>query len=202
MEAPLYTQAKPGRQRGHGGDRDRTDDPLLAKQVLSQLSYAPKVEITSASQEPAPHAHTDHASRHPGNSLFAKGEKRMGQGGLEPPTPRLSSVCSNQLSYWPPRSINTTRGGAQSRDQMNTTILIPSGMRGRRLPTSSRRQTSINPDTDASAPSWKWWMKSRWPSEHPDPSSEEPGRPTDIDRGWLAYILGAIKCPKTLNAHP
>lgn len=25
----------------------------------------------------------------------------MGQGGLEPPTPRLSSVCSNQLSYWP-----------------------------------------------------------------------------------------------------
>ena len=28
--------------------------------------------------------------------------KEMGQGGLEPPTPRLSSVCSNQLSYWPP----------------------------------------------------------------------------------------------------
>jgi hypothetical protein len=28
----------------------------------------------------------------------------VGQGGFEPPTPRLSSVCSNQLSYWP----NTT----------------------------------------------------------------------------------------------
>ena len=25
-----------------GGERDRTDDPLLAKQVLSQLSYTPK----------------------------------------------------------------------------------------------------------------------------------------------------------------
>ena len=25
----------------NGGDRDRTDDPLLAKQVLSQLSYTP-----------------------------------------------------------------------------------------------------------------------------------------------------------------
>jgi hypothetical protein len=25
-----------------GDDRDRTDDPLLAKQVLSQLSYAPR----------------------------------------------------------------------------------------------------------------------------------------------------------------
>ena len=25
-----------------GGERDRTDDPLLAKQVLSQLSYTPE----------------------------------------------------------------------------------------------------------------------------------------------------------------
>ena len=25
-----------------GDERDRTDDPLLAKQVLSQLSYTPK----------------------------------------------------------------------------------------------------------------------------------------------------------------
>ena len=25
----------------------------------------------------------------------------MGQSGLEPPTSRLSVVCSNQLSYWP-----------------------------------------------------------------------------------------------------
>lgn len=61
-----------------GGGRDRTDDPLLAKQVLSQLSYAPK------------------RHNHPTN----QGAPRMvGQGGLEPPTPRLSSVCSNQLSY-------------------------------------------------------------------------------------------------------
>ena len=26
-----------------GGERDRTDDPLLAKQVLSQLSYTPNM---------------------------------------------------------------------------------------------------------------------------------------------------------------
>ena len=51
-----------------GGKRDRTDDPLLAKQVLYQLSYAPVLG---------------------------------GSGGLEPPTPRLSSVCSNHLSYKP-----------------------------------------------------------------------------------------------------
>ena len=31
-----YRPGKPG-----GADRDRTDDPLLAKQVLSQLSYSP-----------------------------------------------------------------------------------------------------------------------------------------------------------------
>jgi hypothetical protein len=28
-----------------GGERDRTDDPLLAKQVLSQLSYTPGSEL-------------------------------------------------------------------------------------------------------------------------------------------------------------
>ena len=27
-----------------GGDRDRTDDLLLAKQALSQLSYGPKIK--------------------------------------------------------------------------------------------------------------------------------------------------------------
>jgi hypothetical protein len=34
-----------------GDDRDRTGDPLLAKQVLSQLSYIPPVLLTS---QPAP----------------------------------------------------------------------------------------------------------------------------------------------------
>ena len=29
-----------------GADRDRTDDPLLAKQVLSQLSYSPVLLAT------------------------------------------------------------------------------------------------------------------------------------------------------------
>jgi hypothetical protein len=29
-----------------GDDRDRTDDPLLAKQVLSQLSYIPETRPT------------------------------------------------------------------------------------------------------------------------------------------------------------
>ena len=32
-----------GTSKAGGGERVRTDDPLLAKQVLSQLSYAPEL---------------------------------------------------------------------------------------------------------------------------------------------------------------
>ena len=45
---------------GNGGDRDRTDDPLLAKQVLSQLSYAPVNSARfSAVRKPEPQLTTD-----------------------------------------------------------------------------------------------------------------------------------------------
>ncbi len=71
----------------------RTDDPLLAKQVLFQLSYTPIRRDQGAHTEalgaeaPLP-THTARCPPH-----------LVGQGGFEPPTPRLSSVCSNQLSY-------------------------------------------------------------------------------------------------------
>ncbi len=55
-----------------GDGEIRTHDPLLARQVLSQLSYAPKIGLTP-----------------------------VGLSGLEPPTSRLSGVRSNQLSYKP-----------------------------------------------------------------------------------------------------
>ena len=55
-----------------GGDEEnRTPDPLLARQVLSQLSYTP---------------------------IWTK---LVGLSGLEPPTSRLSGVRSNRLSYRP-----------------------------------------------------------------------------------------------------
>ena len=54
-----------------GGDgRARTGDPLLAKQVLSQLSYIPSEDA----------------------------ETRVGLSGFEPETSRLSAVRSYQLS--------------------------------------------------------------------------------------------------------
>ena len=59
-----------------GARRDRTADPLLAKQTLSQLSYGPAI-------------------------LHAPTSKLVGLGGFEPPTSPLSGVRSNQLSYRP-----------------------------------------------------------------------------------------------------
>ncbi len=49
----------------YGADRDRTGDPLLAKQVLSQLSYRPyKVPDFKGSR----HLYQDCCKRNPGNT--------------------------------------------------------------------------------------------------------------------------------------
>jgi hypothetical protein len=72
-----------GRRSPAGGARrDRTDDLLLAKQALSQLSYGPS---------PAYQAK-------PETSATAG---MVGLGRFELPTSRLSSARSNQLSYRP-----------------------------------------------------------------------------------------------------
>ena len=65
-----------------GGEGTRTHDPLLAKQVLYQLSYAPlgspaRLRVSSSSAGV------------------------VGLTGFEPVTSRLSGGCSNQLSYRP-----------------------------------------------------------------------------------------------------
>ena len=68
-----------------GDEQNRTVDPLLARQVLSQLSYAP---ISARSR------------LLPSQSPFPFREM-VGPSGLEPPTSRLSVVRSSQLSYGP-----------------------------------------------------------------------------------------------------
>ena len=73
--------------RPGGARRDRTDDLLLAKQALSQLSYGPgsaTVSIAQLARSDTPDAN-----------------KMVGLGRLELPTSRLSSARSNQLSYKP-----------------------------------------------------------------------------------------------------
>jgi hypothetical protein len=72
-----------------GARRDRTDDLMLAKHALYQLSYGPF--------EPRPVGGFDQVRR----------QEMVGPGRLELPTLRLSGVRSNQLSYGP-------SGGAHS----------------------------------------------------------------------------------------
>ena len=79
-EAPLRSLVPSSSPGAGGADRDRTGDPLLAKQVLSQLSYSPG--------DPGPG---------PAQSRL------VGLDGFEPSTPALSRRCSNQLSYRPGR---------------------------------------------------------------------------------------------------
>ena len=62
----------------NGDEGNRTPDPLLARQVLSQLSYTPLFR-----------------------SVQYGGFIKVGLSGLEPPTSRLSGVRSNRLSYKP-----------------------------------------------------------------------------------------------------
>src|SRR5256886_12092071 len=74
-DAELFSR-RTSRHPAGGARRDRTDDLLLAKQALSQLSYGPVEGALN---------------------------KVVGLGRLELPTSRLSSARSNQLSYKPPK---------------------------------------------------------------------------------------------------
>jgi len=78
-----------------GARRDRTDDLLLAKQALSQLSYGPSPEPVGES--PRVRACGAAGAADPPGPRPAV----VGRGGLEPPTSRLSGVRSNHLSYRP-----------------------------------------------------------------------------------------------------
>jgi hypothetical protein len=73
------------RAKRGGARRDRTDDLMLAKHALSQLSYGPVPEDECLKLD----------KRH------MRSIKVVGLGRLELPTSRLSSARSNQLSYKP-----------------------------------------------------------------------------------------------------
>ena len=97
-----------------GAGRDRTDDPLLAKQVLSQLSYGPSLSSLRRRRRPLSPRLARHRARRPVGLADASHPtganpptwqlNMVGLGGLEPPTSRLSSARSNQLSYKPVQS--------------------------------------------------------------------------------------------------
>ena len=82
---------KPQARRIGGARRDRTDDLLLAKQALSQLSYGPAL-----ARQHQPGLIAERHSR----QLDARAGM-VGLGRLERPTSPLSGVRSNHLSYRP-----------------------------------------------------------------------------------------------------
>ena len=69
----------------HGDKEIRTLDPLLARQVLSQLSYVPRLQ------------HLKHCNYYIVKALV----RAMGLSGLEPPTSRLSGVRKPAATYIP-----------------------------------------------------------------------------------------------------
>ena len=82
---------------GNGGARrDRTDDLMLAKHALSQLSYGPITEDDQNCKEARTFRSTlpKEASKEPDRMV-------VGLGRLERPTSPLSGVRSNRLSYRP-----------------------------------------------------------------------------------------------------
>src|SRR6266550_2924901 len=100
------------RAKRGGARRDRTDDLMLAKHALSQLSYGPvtrrrmlhsHVEPKFASTGPPSQAlrRGSLRSRWPAEPEAAEQRRLVGLGRLELPTSRLSSARSNQLSYKP-----------------------------------------------------------------------------------------------------
>ena len=108
-----------------GARRDRTDDLMLAKHALSQLSYGPEGAMSAAADQGPPHA------RHP---------RMVGLGGFEPPTSRLSSARSNQLSYKPePCStpvfgIDPVTGLVREERETKTAASRSIGLTGRNIP--------------------------------------------------------------------
>src|SRR5258706_1653289 len=99
------------RAKRGGARRDRTDDLMLAKHALSQLSYGPVPEDECFYCARGALAFAGARAQQPSLKRACRAEaaaqrRLVGLGRLELPTSRLSSARSNQLSYKP----LTTRG--------------------------------------------------------------------------------------------
>ncbi len=111
---PACRAEAPKGAKAGGARRDRTDDLLLAKQALSQLSYGPQargrlVECQRRLRSNGLPSRSSHSER-----------RLVGLGRLELPTSRLSSARSNQLSYrpaWVARAIHVNSRCSQLKPQ-------------------------------------------------------------------------------------
>src|SRR5712691_10666028 len=104
-----------------GARRDRTDDLMLAKHALSQLSYGPVPEDECLSRSPSlALRRSSLRSRRACLAEAAEQRRLVGLGRLELPTSRLSSARSNQLSYKP-----LTLPSIRNRDMLARNRLTP-----------------------------------------------------------------------------
>ena len=94
-----------------GARRDRTADRLLAKQVLSHLSYGPRADTPFRGITLPRHHRAMYVTDPP---CLSATSFLVGLGGLEPPTSPLSGVRSNRLSYRPEVTDPPGRGSAAS----------------------------------------------------------------------------------------
>ena len=103
----------------------------------------------------------------------------VGQSGLEPPTSRLSVVCSNQLSYWPSSSQAPYRSFPHSCEKLTHFAVLP-------LPNKSTALGFV----------WVpvWWRlagSNRWP-----PACKAGALPAELNPH---IFLSALSRPQKLN---
>jgi hypothetical protein len=128
-----------------GARRDRTDDLMLAKHALSQLSYGPirqrrmclswsglkrrrrrpppwltRGPTANDADQGAPSARRAASATARRASWRVPLTKMVGLGRLELPTSRLSSARSNQLSYKPGARDRLRRGRTMPEDQVRS----------------------------------------------------------------------------------
>src|SRR3954454_1250597 len=119
--APSSAEPKLLAQAG-GARRDGTDDLMLAKHALSQLSYGPVPEDECLFDQRSPSLalrRSSLRSRKACRAEAAQQRRLVGLGRLELPTSRLSSARSNTLSYKPQRSP-ARRSGTIAREHPAT----------------------------------------------------------------------------------
>ena len=123
---PDLRSGPPPPQAGEDGGarRSRTDDLMLAKHALYQLSYGPLRVAQSG-------------------TVVIDG--LVGPGGLEPPTSRLSGVRSNQLSYGPVTAPLTAMVVALMARDRTSALLAPDGSGARAKAAGKRNEDGGDP---------------------------------------------------------
>src|SRR6202022_3662422 len=139
-----------------GARRDRTDDLMLAKHALSQLSYGPVPEdeclvalafAGATAQQPS----FKRACR----AEAAEQRRLVGLGRLELPTSRLSSARSNQLSYKPLTLFLKRIGNLRARNRL-TPMHRTSAAPGACSSTKKEKRRRRNPANGAQQSGDRW----------------------------------------------